>query len=208
MYYSLVRDRCVCMRETDTESSFFLCLWFLRNWTMFKSCKGHLWQIDASSHFIHRRIFTPCTVRGRLIFIAPPGKETYGGSTGTNFMIWITNQCMYWVSAVERLADNKTSCFCNSHFNLSVTKYGFAVTQVCKNSQGAAYSSPSLALSHYSLWDYTLASDQWLASSLPPVEAILFPFQIILKKKTWIFFLCTLLTLVMIQITYQGQQAK
>lgn len=106
-----------------------------------KSTCGRLMSILISTpggfHTLHPK--------GALIFIASPGGETYGRSAGTNFMIWITNQCVSWGSAVERLADNKTSCFCNSHFNLSVTKYGFPVTRFYKKSSGAIYASLRLA---------------------------------------------------------------
>lgn len=155
------------MCESERESAQFSSLWLVGNWAMLKSCKGHLWQINVISHFIPWRIFTHCTLRGALTFIAPPGGETYGGSMGTNFMIWITNQCMSRGSAVERLADNKTSCFCNSHFNRSVTKYGFAVTQVCKKSWRVTYPRLLLLEAYYHLWDYATASDQWFAFFLP-----------------------------------------
>lgn len=62
----------------------------------------HLWPVAVSSRFILRRIFAWRTPRGELTFIAPPGEETYGGSTGINSVLWIANQCV-WASAGKTL---------------------------------------------------------------------------------------------------------
>lgn len=95
---------------------------------------------------------------------------------GTNFMIWITNQCVSRGSAGERCADNKTSCFCNSHFNRPVAKYGFLVSQIYKKARGAAYVSTLLA---YPITVYATTQWQVISDSLLSVPKdnnfILFP---------------------------------